>query len=125
MRLNSGNSSLLLLAILLYAISFSLLLFASTHHEIPGWGGPVDVGAAFALVIVSAWIYSRISGRVDAKSVEISYQIATVLPAATFLMMWWFAERLIWNILLPGLAWRTWLFLYTLPRAITLVRAQR
>ncbi|HVD30540.1 MAG TPA: hypothetical protein VNE19_02360 [Methylomirabilota bacterium] len=35
--------------------------------------------------------------------------------------MWWYREALDFNVLLPGLAWRTWLVLYTLPFALTLL----
>jgi hypothetical protein len=29
-----------------------------------------------------------------------------------------FGDRITWNVLLPGLAWRAWLLMYTLPAAI-------
>src|SRR6185503_15829997 len=101
------------------------LLYASTHRDIPRWGGPVDVGIAFAVVAVSTGIYMKAGGNITGEPVELSYRIATVLPTVVILAMWILADRLIWNVLLPGVAWRMWLLLYTLPRAIALVRNAR
>ena len=123
-RTISRKTSFIVLAgaTVLFVVSVSLLLFASTHREIPRWGGPVDGGVAFAVVAVSMWIYTKAAGKIAGKTIEICYPIAATLPAAILLAMWIFADRIIWNVLLPGVAWRTWLLLCTLPRAVALVR---
>jgi len=106
-------------ATVLFIASVSLLLYPSTHRDPPRWGGPVDVAVAFAVVGVSMWIYLKAGGNVAGKPVEISYTIATVLPTVVILAMWIFADRLIWNVLLPGVAWRMWLLLYMVPRTLS------
>jgi hypothetical protein len=108
---------------LLWIISFTLLILASTSPErfAEGkltWEGAVDVGAALALVILSFLIYRDGAKRIDLKTLTVSYAIASLLPALIFLLMWMFRVKLVWNTLLPGLAWRSWLLLYTLPAAI-------
>jgi len=39
--------------------------------------------------------------------------------------IWWYRDSLDFNILLPGLAWRAWLVLYTIPSALALVGRPR
>lgn len=114
-----------LLVVALYVCSVSLLLFASSHKSIPHWVGPVDVAVALILIGVSAWIYTLASRMVDGPAIRSSYTVATWLPAVALMAMWFYADRLIWNILLPGLAWRAWLLFYTLPRALAIVRVNR
>jgi hypothetical protein len=100
-------------------VSLALLLFASTSDELPAWGGPLDVAVAVALVVTAAWIWSRAMRRVDASSLRPAHIIAATVPALTLAAIWFYREQLDLNVLLPGLAWRTFLFLYSLPSCLT------
>lgn len=48
--------------------------------------------------------------------------MATTLPAVMLVLLWIFRDRLIWNILLPGLAWRSFVVLSALPLALVVWR---
>jgi len=47
------------------------------------------------------------------------------VAALVLVAIWWYRESLDFNVLLPGLAWRTWLVPYTLPSALALVLPRR
>ena len=101
-------------------VSLALLLYASTSpDELPAWGGPLDVGVAAALFVTAAWIWSRAQRRVDASSLGPAHIVAATVPAITLAALWIYREQLDLNVLLPGLAWRTFLFLYSLPSCLT------
>jgi hypothetical protein len=113
---------LVALATALLSISVALLLYASTHSLIPRWGGPVDVAAALGLFLFALWAYRTTAGTIDVRALRVSYYVALLLPSLLLAAMWWFADRLIWNILLPGLAWRLYLVMEVLPRVLTMFR---
>jgi len=98
--------------------SFALLLAASTRSELPAWGGPVDGGLAFVVVATAAGIWMLAPKVRDASSLTVGHAAAATLPALVIAAVWWFRDQLDLNILLPGLAWRTFIALYTLPSAI-------
>ena len=99
-------------------ISFTLLLIASTRSELPAWGGPVDVVVAFAVVATAAWIWMLAPKIRSSWSLTIGHAAAATIPALEIAAVWWFRDQLDLNILLPGLAWRTFIVLYTLPAAL-------
>lgn len=118
---------MVLIAILLYAVSLALLLWASTTSRVIAagevtWQGLVDGVTAFVLVIVGMLIYTKANALIGDAARRLSYVIATALPPVMLVAMWLAADRLRWNVLLPGLAWRTWILLQTLPAAIALWR---
>jgi hypothetical protein len=62
---------------------------------------------------------------VDDEARRMSYGIATVLPALLLAGMWLYQDHLRWNVLLPGLAWRSYVVLFSLPAALALWRKGR
>ena len=114
-----GGRRLLVVGFVLELVaSFALLLTASTRTDIPPWGGPVDVVIAFAVVATAAGIWTLAPKVRDAASLAVGHAAAATLPALEIAAVWWFRDQLDLNILLPGLAWRTFIALYTLPSAI-------
>jgi hypothetical protein len=114
----------------LLVISVTLLLIASTAPVAfePGqltWQGVVDVVTAFAVVLAGIGVTIKAAVLVDDQARRLSYGIATVLPALLLVSMWLFQDRLRWNVLLPGLAWRTYVLLFSLPPALALWRPRR
>jgi hypothetical protein len=99
-------------------VSFALLLIASTRSALPAWGGPVDVVFAFAVVATAAWIWMLAPKTRDPWALSVGHAAAATAPALALAAVWWFRDQLDLNILLPGLAWRTFIVLYTLPAAI-------
>ena len=103
---------------LLFAISTAILLIASTAKApVPAWGGILDVAIVVFIAMTGFVIQGRnkITPRYD-----ISHQVAIYLFPITILCMWMFRGTLDLNILLPGIAWRTYFFLSILPHALSL-----
>ena len=61
---------------------------------------------------------ARAANRVGPAELRVSYRVATTLPAVILVLFWIFRDRLTWNILLPGLAWRSFVVLSALPMAL-------
>ena len=115
---------------ILFAVSVTLLVWASTLAVAiaPGtlsWQGVTDVAIAFTLVILGALVTIRANELVGRRAMRAAYGLATVLVPLMLAAMWLYAGRLLWNVLLVGLAWRMWLLLYTLPAAIAVWRPSR
>jgi hypothetical protein len=106
-------------------VSVALLLFASTRADLPSWGGPLDVVIAFTLVATGFLIWRRAGDRAGFREFRAGHAAAAIVPALLLVAIWWYRESLDFNVLLPGLAWRTWLVLYTIPSALALVFPHR
>jgi hypothetical protein len=105
------------------AVSVALLLVASTTPaRLPKWGGPLDVGVAFSLVVTLALLERSGAGLIGPAVLRASHRIGATLSALVFLALWMFADRLVWNTLLPGLAWRSFVVLTALPPALAVWR---
>ena len=101
------------------------MLFASTRADLPSWGGPLDVVIAFTLVATALLIWRRAGNAAEIREYRIGHGVAAVVPALVLAALWWYRESLDFNVLLPGLAWRIWLVLYTIPYALALVLPRR
>jgi hypothetical protein len=98
------------------AVSVALLLVASTTPaRLPRWGGPLDGAVAFSLILTLVLLHRVAGGRVGPAALGASYRVATTLPAVVLVVLWVFRDRLIWKILLPGVAWRGFVLLSALP----------
>jgi len=100
----------------LFIVSTVILLIASTATiPAPAWGGYLDMGIVILIALAGFAIYrgSKSVPRYDA-----SYQIALYLLPILLVAMWIYRNILDLNILLPGVAWRTYLFLSLLPHAL-------
>jgi hypothetical protein len=118
---------LLALTSALYLLSLGLLLWASTL-PVPiragqvTWQGLVDVATAFAVVLLALVVYVRARPLVDERDIRLGYALVTGVVVAGLILMWLFAARLDFNVLLPGLAWRMYVLLQTLPAGLALAR---
>lgn len=117
--------TLVALALVQLGISVTLLLIASTRSDLPSWGGPLDVIIAFTLVGTGVLIWRRAGDRAGFREFRVGHGVAAIIPALMLAAIWWYRESLDMNVLLPGLAWRTWLVLYTIPAALALVMPRR
>lgn len=105
--------------------SIALLLVASTRSELPAWGGPVDVVLAFIVIGTAAWIWMLAPKLRDPSALAAGHAAAATVAALEIAAVWWFRDQLDLNVLLPGLAWRTFIVLYTLPAALDIWRGGR
>lgn len=109
--------------IILFVISTAILLIASTAKtRVPAWGGYLDVGIVVLIAFVGFTIYQRNKG---APRYDISHQIAIYLFPLIVVGMWIYRDALDFNILLPGVAWRTYFFLIILPHALSLWKPEQ
>ena len=104
--------------IVLFVISTALVLIASTAKTpLPAWGGYLDVGIDILIAFFGFAIRQR------DKSIpryEFSHQVAIYLFPFVLMGMWLYRDSIDFNILLPGLAWRTYFFLSILPHGLNL-----
>ena len=104
----------------LFAISTAFPVVASLlpDDDPPRWLGVADVGVAAALVAVGLFLVSKHPDAVRGANAVTA--LAVLRGAATaflvLLVVFFLAgDTLKWHVLLPGLAWRAWLFALALP----------
>jgi hypothetical protein len=118
-----SNLFLIVLFIILFSISTTLVLIASTARTpLPVWGGYLDVGIVVLLAFAGIMIHQR---NRSAPRYDISHQIAVYLFPVVLVGMWIFRDSIDFNILLPGLAWRTYFFLSILPHSMNLWKLEQ
>jgi hypothetical protein len=115
--------------VVLFCISTLFPIIASIipADQLPGWIGIADVVLAFVVVMLGLAILSIAGNKVQNLDVQASYQVYRALGTVPLILLVIFfiaGDRLSWNVLLPGLAWRTWLLVYTLPAGLTLWRTK-
>jgi len=107
----------------LFITSTTILLIASTSRTpVPAWGGYLDVGIVILIAFTGMVIYQR---NKSAARIETSHKIAVYLFPVLLVLMWLYRNSLDVNILLPGLAWRTYFFLSILPHGLTLWKLEQ
>jgi hypothetical protein len=117
-----SNKFYILTFITLFAISTTILLIASTAKTpVPAWGGYLDVGIVVLIAFTGFTIYQRDK---RAPLYNSSYKIAIYLFPLILVLMWLYRDSLDFNIILPGLAWRTYFFLSILPHALNLWKSE-
>ena len=116
---NYSSKALLIATAILYLVSVLLLVYASLNQpdNLPSWGGYLDVGSAILIAAASFTIFGMNQSK---PNFETSHRAALYLLPVTLLGMWIFRNALDFNILLPGLAWRTFLFLHILPYGLNI-----
>ena len=106
------------------AVSVTLLLIASTTPtRLPRLGGPVDVSVALALIVTFALLRRATASRVTVVELQNTQMLMTMLAPATFVGLWLAQNHLIWNTLLPGLAWRSFVVASVIPLALATLRS--
>ena len=92
----------------------------------PRWLGIADVGIAAALVGSTAVVVARVRRSVTEhdrlRAFRISQIVVGVVPV--LIALYFVAgSRVNWTVLVIGLAWRAWLFLYSAPYLVAAFRA--
>lgn len=94
-------------------------------RDIQFWG-VLDVVLAFVLVFMAITLTVITEGRVTESAEKATYRVYRNLAHGILIVLAIFflaGDRIAWSIGLVGIAWRTWLLLYTLPAWITAVRS--
>jgi|SRR5215216_1798480 len=104
--------------LILFGISTVLVLIASTAKtSLLARIGYLDVGIVVLLAFIGIAIRQRDK---SAPRYDISHQVAVYLFPVILVGMWLYRNLIDFNILLPGLAWRTYFFLSILPHGLNL-----
>ena len=94
----------------------------------PRWLGITDVGVAAVTFAAAALVASRgrslAADRHRARAYRVTLGILTCIPVllVTFLTV---GNRVDWTVFVIGLAWRGWLFVYTLPFLLAVLEQER
>jgi len=113
-----SNKFYIISFLILFAISTAILSNASrAKTPVPAWGGYLDVGIVVLIAFVGLTIHQR---NKNAPRYDIAHQVAIFLFPLILIGMWIYRTSLDFNILLPGVAWRTYFFLSILPHALNL-----
>jgi hypothetical protein len=125
LRSGSGGRGLVTIGAMLLLLSTAFPVVASLFgpEGRPRWIGIADVVVAFALVLVGIAIVSRKPTGFDARAVQSAFTVYRALAhfLLALLVIFFAAGDLVdWSVLLPGFAWRGWLFAWVLPSALDL-----
>jgi hypothetical protein len=112
-------------AFLLFCFSILLLIVATIRWRSDVGQVPllnvVDMATAFAVCILGIVIYRKGFKIVKLRDWQNSYIIATFLPVLALVAIWLSLSRVTQlDVLLPGLAWRLFVLLQTLPAAMAI-----
>ena len=108
--------------IVLFVIFMAILLIASAAQTaLPAWGGYLNVGLVVLIAFTGVTIRRQNKA---APRYDISHQVAVYVSPAVLVGMWLYRDSFDFNILLPGLAWRTYFFLSILPHALNLWKSE-
>ena len=112
------EKTLLVSFFLLYTVSMAIVLIASTaKSSLPAWGGNLDVGIV-ALIFINGFAIHRM--KESRPDYYISYQAAVYLFPIILTGLWIYRKIFDFNILLSGMAWRTFFFFSILPHGLNL-----
>lgn len=118
-----SNRFLLFMACAAYFVSTYLVLYASASDvPVPRWAGYLDVGVVLLIVFLSFMIFWK--GKENPRFPPAYLAALNIMPLI-LLGIWVYRNSLDFNILLPGLAWRTLLFFHTLPYAMNLWKPEK
>ena len=123
--IKSRAKTLAVTGLVLFAIStiFPIVAGIVTIDLLPKWVGPLDGILAFTLVAFMIFIQAWTPGKFSPEVREFSFRIYRVLANILIVLLlafFIFGNQVIWEVLLPGLAWRTWVLVYFLPHVLTL-----
>ena len=120
---------LVLVSLCLFLLSCLFPISASVLPvgRLPMWMGWLDGILAFAVTALALVVFSIAQRQVNDAAKQASfdaYRILANVPIVLLVAFFLFGQRIDWNILLPGLAWRFWLFSYVLPAMVAVLRAR-
>lgn len=110
-------------ALFVVSTAFPIVASLLPGDDPPRWLGVVDVAVAFALAATAMFVVSRYKepprGRVAEAALALLRAAATLF-LVLLLVFFLAGDAVQWHVLLPGLAWRAWLFTLALPAWLAL-----
>lgn len=96
----------------------TLFLGSSLDSARPAWLTPLEIGLIVVLVWLTVWLQARTTRAVSLDLLWRAYSIAALLPAIVIVGLWQYGALFNPDAFIPGLGWRLWLLLYTLPHLL-------
>jgi hypothetical protein len=118
----AGTAFLVLIAV---STAFPVVASLIPGDEVPATMGIVDVALAGVVAVLGFWIDSRSIQSVTDRHRSTAWRIIRILATTLLLLMVVYFIRpdiVHWDVLLLGLAWRAWLFIWVLPAVLATVR---
>jgi hypothetical protein len=121
----SQERRLVLAGAALFLISTAFPVIGSIRGNETGdkWIGIADVTLAFLVVLAGIAIAFRKPAGFESRTVASALQVyrgAASVFLVLLVLFFVLGDLIHWSILLPGLAWRAWLFAWVLPSALAL-----
>lgn len=82
----------------------------------------LDIGLVIILVAITVWLQSKTTAHISLNDLWRAYGVAALLPALVLVGVWQYSANLDLETFIPGIAWRLWLLLYTLPHLLAALR---
>ena len=102
-----------------FPVTASLLPATTVSRTI----GLLDVGVALVLVAAGIYVVSAKTPTPENDWRAIAcYKVIGSVPLVLLVVFFIAGSRVRWEVLLPGLAWRTWLLMYSLPAMLAMAR---
>lgn len=117
-RIPLGIKPRWLAGLFLLSCTFPVAASFLAPSDRPAWLGILDLSIAFLIVIAALWLDYVFGKLVTAQQRDEAYvtlnraSILILVLLGTFIYL---NEILDWPVLIVGLAWRAWLFIYALP----------
>jgi hypothetical protein len=86
------------------------------------------VAVAIALLVLCAWLDVRLRPHLTVEDERTAARITRAASTVILVLLVVFfvvGDRIDWQVLLPGLAWRAWLFVYALPAVMSALGSGR
>jgi len=118
--------TLLFTGIFLFFISSAILVLASLH-KLPFLSvtGPIDFIIAFLIFAISIRMHMKFASLIKTGEIIMPYKVfmkcfqsLSIAAGVIIALIWLLRNQLDMNIFLPGLAWRTFILIYTIPFAV-------
>ena len=110
----------------LFALSSAFPVVASllAPRAVTRWVGMLDVAIAFLVLVTGIRVMSAAAAPTpdEGRRAVVLYQAIASVPLVLLVVFLLAGDHVLWDVLLPGLAWRGWLLMYSLPAALALLR---
>lgn len=115
------------MCVVLFAVSTAFPVVAGVRNvETPSrWLGITDVVVAALLLVVAIGVANKHRSSLSDNDRLIAFRASQTLFAvipALLILFFIAGDRLSWQVMVVGLAWRGWLLLYTLPYLISAIK---
>ena len=99
---------------------------AQNMESLPRWWGVADVVFAVILAALAVTVAAKFDRKTTLEVQSATYRVYRIVINLVLVVLVAFllgGDRIRWNIFLPGIAWRGWLFFYCFPAWLAALRS--